>query len=782
MLSLYEKIKIRLIILFLLATLSFIGLFFVINYQLVSDRAVKRADTRFELIQKNLGYFFKDIERSALTLKDSLYLLKNSEEIKRAVILKMEMMPFLDSVGMVLDDNKYYLFSRRTNNKILVYHQERVNGPLIDEAGRVIFSDFNPSQRPWSGASDKSVSTWNQAYNCFDRPGKKCISFTLRINGKDRDLLAVDKIHVDLNWRYLNEYLDQISATDEVLFLKQGLEIIAKNQLAREKLIIYNSEDNYNIIDSVDTEYIAKTSTVPNNSLFQIYFYYPSGHFFNASDKLFYLPFVFIIAVLLIIYFMTTSVFRRQFSEMTELVNMLEFLPDSTDQMQALKIREGDAKEIISIKNSIAEMKDAEIERSNKLLSLISYDQESGFIKNMAIVESNNNQYLAAGIIKLCGLEAVEAVFGVEERNKIIRKLCQRIAEKYAQCCDIVTFNSNTYLLLCRENVQTFTQKISTITDFDVSFGYRNLRIHKSAICEPLKGENAWSYAEKLKVALSSIRNHMFSEFIFCDDAKLREIEENIWIARNIRHAMKKGELFLVYQPIVDIKNRDIVGAEALCRWISEERGIISPLKFITIAEDIGFINELGYQIIETAMREFRAFSHHVELKHDFLLHINVSPWQLNEPLFHERFTTIMKEHELKAKNICIEITETVIERINEHFYFNIEQLRKQGVHISIDDFGTGLSNLKRFYEINPDSIKVDSQFTGDIFGTAGKIVRVIFDLARYNRIPVIAEGVESEEVARELIKLGCVQAQGYLYQKPLPFSAWDRSGKLVKE
>lgn len=105
-------------------------------------------------------------------------------------------------------------------------------------------------------------------------------------------------------------------------------------------------------------------------------------------------------------------------------------MPDSTDQIEALKIREGDAKEIISIKNSIAEMKDAEIERSNKLLSLISYDQESGFIKNMAIIESNNNQYLAVGIIKLCGLEAVEAVFGVDERNKIVRKLCQRIAEE----------------------------------------------------------------------------------------------------------------------------------------------------------------------------------------------------------------------------------------------------------------------------------------------------------------------------------------------------------------
>ncbi|EOW7716150.1 sensor domain-containing phosphodiesterase [Escherichia coli] len=782
MLSLYEKIKIRLIILFLLAALSFIGLFFIINYQLVSERAVKRADSRFELIQKNVGYFFKDIERSALTLKDSLYLLKNTEEIQRAVILKMEMMPFLDSVGLVLDDNKYYLFSRRANDKIVVYHQEEVNGPLVDESGRVIFADFNPSKRPWSVASDDSNNSWNPAYNCFDRPGKKCISFTLHINGKDHDLLAVDKIHVDLNWRYLNEYLDQISANDEVLFLKQGHEIIAKNQLAREKLIIYNSEGNYNIIDSVDTEYIEKTSAVPNNALFEIYFYYPGGNLLNASDKLFYLPFAFIIIVLLVVYLMTTRVFRRQFSEMTELVNTLAFLPDSTDQIEALKIREGDAKEIISIKNSIAEMKDAEIERSNKLLSLISYDQESGFIKNMAIIESNNNQYLAVGIIKLCGLEAVEAVFGVDERNKIVRKLCQRIAEKYAQCCDIVTFNADLYLLLCRENVQTFTRKIAMINDFDSSFGYRNLRIHKSAICEPLQGENAWSYAEKLKLAISSIRDHMFSEFIFCDDAKLNEIEENIWIARNIRHAMEIGELFLVYQPIVDINTRAILGAEALCRWVSAERGIISPLKFITIAEDIGFINELGYQIIKTAMGEFRHFSQRASLKDDFLLHINVSPWQLNEPHFHERFTTIMKENGLKANSLCVEITETVIERINEHFYLNIEQLRKQGVRISIDDFGTGLSNLKRFYEINPDSIKVDSQFTGDIFGTAGKIVRIIFDLARYNRIPVIAEGVESEDVARELIKLGCVQAQGYLYQKPMPFSAWDKSGKLVKE
>lgn len=105
-------------------------------------------------------------------------------------------------------------------------------------------------------------------------------------------------------------------------------------------------------------------------------------------------------------------------------------------------------------------------------------------------------------------------MFGVDERNKIVRKLCQRIAEKYAQCCDIVTFNADLYLLLCRENVQTFTRKIAMVNDFDSSFGYRNLRIHKSAICEPLQGKTP-ELRRKLKLAISSIRDHMFSEFIF---------------------------------------------------------------------------------------------------------------------------------------------------------------------------------------------------------------------------------------------------------------------------
>lgn len=169
--------------------------------------------------------------------------------------------------------------------------------------------------------------------------------------------------------------------------------VIAKNNNAREKLIVYNGEGNYHIIDSNDTYYISQRAQVPNHPLFDIYFYYPTGSFFSTADKYVYISFVFIIAVLVVLYAISVRILRGQFSEMTSLVTALEFLPDSADENRALKIHDGDAKEIISIKNSIAEMKGAEIERSNKLLSLISYDQESGFIKNMAIIESNNRQY-----------------------------------------------------------------------------------------------------------------------------------------------------------------------------------------------------------------------------------------------------------------------------------------------------------------------------------------------------------------------------------------------------
>ncbi len=109
----------------------------------------------------------------------------------------------------------------------------------------------------------------------------------------------------------------------------------------------------------------------------------------------------------------------------------------------------------------------------------------------------------------------MEAVFGVDERNKIVRNCVSELPRNMRNAAMSVTFNADLYLLLCRENVQTFTRKIAMVNDFDSSFGYRNLRIHKSAICEPLQGKTRTGYAEKLKLAISAFVTICSPEFYF---------------------------------------------------------------------------------------------------------------------------------------------------------------------------------------------------------------------------------------------------------------------------
>ncbi|EKD3241937.1 EAL domain-containing protein, partial [Escherichia coli] len=121
------------------------------------------------------------------------------------------------------------------------------------------------------------------------------------------------------------------------------------------------------------------------------------------------------------------------------------------------------------------------------------------------------------------------------------------------------------------------------------------------------------------------------------------------------------SELYLVYQPIVDMDNNRVVGAEALCRWLSVENGAIPPSIFVPVAEEIGLIKELGDFILETAISEFGAFSREYEVANDFLLHINVSPWQLNEIDFHTRVLTLINAFDVNAEQICLEITESAV-------------------------------------------------------------------------------------------------------------------------
>ncbi|EBJ1365997.1 EAL domain-containing protein, partial [Salmonella enterica] len=154
-------------------------------------------------------------------------------------------------------------------------------------------------------------------------------------------------------------------------------------------------------------------------------------------------------------------------------------------------------------------------------------------------------------------------------------------------------------------------------------------------------GQDVSLIESKLSIVLSGIRNNLHSEFVLFSDEKAIEITRKIWIARNIKNAISRNEIFLAYQPIIDIEKKDIVGAEALCRWRSSENGDIPPYHFISVAENIGLIHELGEFILKSAFRDYNELRERFGFCDTFMLHLNISPLQLNEFKFYEKFLAL---------------------------------------------------------------------------------------------------------------------------------------------
>ncbi len=249
-----------------------------------------------------------------------------------------------------------------------------------------------------------------------------------------------------------------------------------------------------------------------------------------------------------------------------------------------------------------------------------------------------------------------------------------------------------------------------------------------------------------------------------------RELNEQITrsaeIERQLRHAMDSGELCLGYQPQIDARDGTVIGAEALLRW---RRGIFdgfTPLDFIAIAEERGLITKLGEWIIREACAQCRRWQ--LDGLRAIPVSVNVSPIQLQQKDFVELVLTVLREAELDASYLELEITEPSIMRRAKIVANLAMRLRDSGVRISIDDFGTGYFSLSFLKHIHIDKIKIDKSFIFDMLNDAEDetITHTIVNLGQSLQLRVIAEGVESQAQMERLLSFGCHEAQGYFYSE----------------
>jgi len=234
-------------------------------------------------------------------------------------------------------------------------------------------------------------------------------------------------------------------------------------------------------------------------------------------------------------------------------------------------------------------------------------------------------------------------------------------------------------------------------------------------------------------------------------------------VEADLRCALAKGDqLRLYYQPIYSAQAGGMIGAEALVRWQHPEKGLISPVDFIPIAEETGLIHQLGEWVLAEACRA----AHRWQLE---TISVNVSVLQLRSPSFASSVVAILEQTGLDPRRLELEIIETYFMEVAAECAAGLEFLRNHGVRIALDDFGTGYSSLSKLREICIDRVNIDRSFVNGIdSGSGSAIIRAIVDMARANGIDVTAKGVETSEQSDFLKSIGCQSLQGFLMSKPL--------------
>ena len=237
----------------------------------------------------------------------------------------------------------------------------------------------------------------------------------------------------------------------------------------------------------------------------------------------------------------------------------------------------------------------------------------------------------------------------------------------------------------------------------------------------------------------------------------------------DLANALKSNHLHLFYQPIVNSDSGEIVGCEALIRWLDPQQGIIPPNLFIALAEESGLIVPIGHMIFENAYRAALELERVVGKK--LWVSINLSGRQISDPAQVEELFDFIKAKSIDLSYLKIEVTETLLMSEDMGVAEILQRFRTLGAQVSLDDFGTGYSSFSYLHQYPIDTIKIDQSFvfSMDSNRKSEAIVRSLCSLAQSLNISTVAEGVETAGSADQLRKFGCNFSQGYLYSKPVP-------------
>lgn len=259
-----------------------------------------------------------------------------------------------------------------------------------------------------------------------------------------------------------------------------------------------------------------------------------------------------------------------------------------------------------------------------------------------------------------------------------------------------------------------------------------------------------------------------------------KAVDIRMLLEKELRRALKYEQFLLHYQPQVDDKG-EVVGVEALVRWLHPERGLVSPIEFISLAEETNLITPIGEWVLNTACSQIKRWEENAKTR-ELVLSINISAKQFAEKNFVDQVLTAIQLYNINPNLLNLELTESVLVINIDEVFSSMKRLKQLGVRLSLDDFGTGYSSLQYLKALPLDQLKIDQSFVKELPKNKydQSIVRTIITMAKGLDLDVIAEGVETAEQREILLDFGCVHCQGYLFAKPMPLEAFEMLPELV--
>jgi diguanylate cyclase (GGDEF)-like protein/PAS domain S-box-containing protein len=387
---------------------------------------------------------------------------------------------------------------------------------------------------------------------------------------------------------------------------------------------------------------------------------------------------------------------------------------------------------------------------------------------------------IAVMLLDLDGFKAINEDFGHSAGDALLVQVAARLSSALRPTDTVARFGGDEFAILLEGGGETETNAAAArlLSIFEVPFAIEG----RSVVTEASIGiaySNGGSprVDEMLRDADAAVlqaKRKGGGRYELFDAEHHAMVVERMELERDLRHVQLGEEMTLHYQPLVDLRDGNITGFEALLRWNHPQRGMISPADFIPIAEQSGAIVPIGRWVVEEACRQIRLWQQHQPAAADLGMNVNVSARQLADPEIVHDVARALDLSGLQASLLTLEITETMIMADPAAVGVTLQQLKGLGVRISVDDFGTGYSSLGHLDQFPVDELKIDRSFVArlgsdtEAHGVAFALIR----LGRSLRIDVVAEGIEREDQLDQLRAAGCTRGQGYYFWRPLDVAA----------